>query len=148
MTVRRLTASDLGTVRDLMSVFAAAFEDKTTYLGSPPSDSYVADLLTDEKSIVLAAFAEAAVVGGLIAYELKKFEQERSEIYIYDLAVLEPYRRRGIASALISHLKPIAKQRNAWAIYVQADYVDPPAVALYSKLGAKEEVLHFDIAVD
>jgi aminoglycoside 3-N-acetyltransferase I len=33
-------------------------------------------------------------------------------------------------------------------IYVQADHVDPPAVALYTKLGVREDVLHFDIPVD
>jgi aminoglycoside 3-N-acetyltransferase I len=31
-------------------------------------------------------------------------------------------------------------------IFVQADPGDAPAVALYSKLGAREDVLHFDIA--
>ena len=41
------------------------------------------------------------MVGALAAYELLKFEAERSEIYIYDLAVLEEFRRRGIATALI-----------------------------------------------
>ncbi len=30
-------------------------------------------------------------------------------------------------------------------IYVQADPPDLPAVALYDKLGVREEVLHFDI---
>jgi aminoglycoside 3-N-acetyltransferase I len=33
-------------------------------------------------------------------------------------------------------------------MYVQADIVDDPAVALYTKLGVREDVLHFDIAVD
>jgi aminoglycoside 3-N-acetyltransferase I len=33
-------------------------------------------------------------------------------------------------------------------IFVQADYVDAPAVALYEKLGRREEVLHFDIEVE
>jgi aminoglycoside 3-N-acetyltransferase I len=32
-------------------------------------------------------------------------------------------------------------------IFVQANPVDAPAVALYSKLGKREDVLHFDIAV-
>ena len=32
-------------------------------------------------------------VGGLAAYELDKFEQDRREIYIYDLAVVESHRR-------------------------------------------------------
>lgn len=34
---------------------------------------------------LLTIFGEA--VGGLAAYELKKFEQARSEIHLYDLAV-------------------------------------------------------------
>ena len=88
------------------------------------------------------------VVGGLAAYELMKFEQERSEIYIYDLAVAEAHRRQGVATALIEHLRKIAQERGAWVIYVQADLVDEPAVALYTKLGVREDVLHFDIAVN
>ena len=87
------------------------------------------------------------MVGGLAAYVLDKFEQERSEVYIYDLAVAEPHRRSGIATALIEALKPIAAERGAYVIFVQADPVDAPAVALYSKLGQREDVLHFDIAV-
>jgi len=42
------------------------------------------------------------------AYELHKFEQQRSEIYIYDLAVLAAHRRQGIATAMIQALKKIA----------------------------------------
>jgi hypothetical protein len=31
-------------------------------------------------------------------------------------------------------------------IYGQADYGDEPAIALYEKLGTREDVMHFDIA--
>ena len=48
------------------------------------------------------------VIGDLAAYELKKFEQERSELYIYDLAVAAPHRRYGVTTARISRLKLIA----------------------------------------
>jgi hypothetical protein len=34
----------------------------------------------------------------------------------------------------------------AYVIFVQADLEDGPAIALYSKLGIREDVLHFDIA--
>jgi aminoglycoside 3-N-acetyltransferase I len=78
---------------------------------------------------------------------LEKFEQARSEIYIYDLAVALPYRRQGIATALIEALKEIARQRGTYVIFVQADPPDDAAVALYTKLGTREEVLHFDIEV-
>jgi len=88
------------------------------------------------------------VVGGIAAYELRKFEQERSEIYIYDLAVAAAHRREGIATALIRALRKLAAARAAYIIFVQADVSDEPAIALYSKLGTREEVLHFDITVE
>jgi ribosomal protein S18 acetylase RimI-like enzyme len=61
--------------------------------------------------------------------------------------VAESHRRRGIASDLIAELQRIAAARDAWIIFVQADYGDEPAIALYTKLGAREDVMHFDIAV-
>ncbi len=90
------------------------------------------------------------MVGGIAAYELRKFEQERSEVYIYDLAVLEGHRQEGIATALISNLKGVSAKRGAYVIFVQADQgiEDEPAIALYTKLGVRENVLHFDIAVE
>ncbi len=86
-------------------------------------------------------------MGGIAAYELHKFEQERSEIYIYDLAVAAAHRREGIATALIQELKKIAASRGAYVIFVQADIGDAPAIELYTKLGTREDVLHFDIPV-
>ena len=58
----------------------------------------------------------------------------------------ERFRRRGIATALIEELRAIARTSGAWMIFVQADHGDDPAIALYTKLGTSEDVLHFDIA--
>lgn len=85
------------------------------------------------------------VVAGLVAYELTKFGQERKEIYVYDLAVDAPYRRKGLATGLIHELKHMATERGAWVIYVQADKKDVPAVRLYESLGTRKDVYHFDI---
>ena len=76
-----------------------------------------------------------------------KFEQERKEIYIYDLAVVESHRRRGVATGLIGELRKIASERSVYVIFVQADTEDGPAIALYEGLGAKETAYHFDIEV-
>jgi aminoglycoside 3-N-acetyltransferase I len=95
--------------------------------------------------IALVAIASDKVVGGLAAYILEKFEQERQEIYIYDFAVQGQHHRKGIATKLINELRHIARERNIHVIYVQADKVDDPAVALYESLGTKEDVYHFDI---
>jgi aminoglycoside 3-N-acetyltransferase I len=146
--IRRLTPDDLGRMRALNALFGEAFDDPESYGGAAPDDAWLEGLLGKPHVIVLVALAGGAVVGGLVAYELDKFEQARREIYIYDLAVAEAHRRRGIATALIGLLKEIAAARGAWMVYVQADHGDDPAIALYTGLGVREDVLHFDIPVD
>lgn len=145
VTVHTLAAADVVPLRDMLALFAAVFDDPGSYLDQQPDDPYLARLLARDTFIAVAAFAGTQMVGGLAAYELPKFEQARSEIYIYDLAVDEQYRRRGIATALIAELQRLAAERGAWVIFVQADYGDDPAVALYTKLGSREDVMHFDI---
>jgi aminoglycoside 3-N-acetyltransferase I len=135
--VHALTAADLPQLRQLNALFGVAFHDCDTYCAQPPSDDYVRALLADQQTIVVVALAGTEVAGGLVAYELRKFERERSEIYIYDLAVAESFRRRGIASALLERLAAIAAQRGISSVFVQADYVDEPAIALYEKFGAR-----------
>lgn len=132
-------------MRDAMRVFADAFHEESNFFSAPPSDAYFERLLADPRFVLLVAHVDGRVAGALSAYELVKYEQERSEFYIYDLAVAEPCRRRGVATALIEALKPIARSAGAWVIFVQADREDDPAVALYRGLGIEEEPLHFDI---
>ena len=146
-TIHQLMPQDLGVMFAMLDMFGEAFEDVETYGKARPGKDYCERLLSSNHFIALAALQAGAVVGGLAAYELHKFEQERSEIYIYDLAVSESHRRRGIATALINELQDIAAQRGAYVIFVQADLGDDPAIALYTKLGTREDVLHFDIPV-
>ncbi len=146
--IRRLGPGDNAALDAVRALFAREFDDVDSYLSAPPGSDHVTALLANPHFIALAAEADGEMVGALAGYVLPKFEQARSEIYIYDLAVAEAHRRRGIATALIDALRPIGREVGAWVIYVQADYVDPPAIALYTKLGVREEVLHFDIPVD
>ena len=146
--IRRLTGHDLAGMRAMLAMMGDAFGDRATYTAMQPDDDYLRRLLDGPHFVALVGMAGDEVVGGLVAYELPKFEQARSEFYIYDLAVDEAWRRRGIAIALIDHLRRIARERGAWVIHVQADPPDAPAMALYSKLGVREDVCHFDIAVD
>lgn len=133
-------------------MFSDAFGDEFgdgCYATAKPSDAYLESLLQKPHVIALAALAGNIVAGGLVAYVLDKFEQERSEVYIYDLAVRAEYRRGGIARGLILELKKIAQKLGAWVIYVQADKdeADLPARCLYASLGEREDVFHYDIAV-
>lgn len=143
--VRQLGPMDVAVLRDMLAVFGQAFGDLPTYLDAQPDDEYLAGLLNSPTFVAVAAFQDGRVVGGLAGYVLPKFEQARSELYIYDLAVLETHRRRGIATALIGELKKLAAARHVYVIFVQADHGDHAAIALYTKLGIREDVLHFDI---
>lgn len=145
--IQQLTRDDEAVMKSLLATFGKAFDEAQTYGRNQPGASYLKQLLGSDFFIALAALKNGEVVGGLAAYELRKFEQERSEIYIYDLAIAVEHRREDIATALIQHLKKLAAARAAYVIFVQADVSDEPAIALYSKLGVREDVLHFDIEV-
>ena len=147
VSIHQLTRDDQALMKALLATFGEAFDEVETYTGNQPNAGYLQQLLGSDYFIALAALKNGEVVGGIAAYELKKFEQERSEIYIYDLAVSAAHRREGIASALIQELKTVAVARAAYVMFVQADVGDEPAIALYSKLGVREDVLHFDMAM-
>ena len=147
--IRHLAPGDIEMMRQLLRMFGEAFGDPETYIARQPGEDYLRRLLERDSFIALAAVKDGVITGGLAAYVLHKFEQERSEIYIYDLAVAEGHRRCGIATALIMALRTRASELGAWVMFVQADTDedDQPAIELYSKLGERESVLHFDIAV-
>ena len=129
----------------MLDLFGEVFDDHTTYGTKRPAPAYIDTLLGNPSFVGLVALDGERVVGALAAYELPKFEQARSEFYIYDLAVAETHRRKGIATDLIEAIREIARSRGGWVVMVQADHGDDAPIALYSKLGRREDVLHFDI---
>lgn len=147
--IHQLAADEAPLLEAINTMFGEAFDDPANYTTRRPTHEYLRRLLARDTVIALAALDGDAVVGGLVAYELPKFEQARSELYIYDLAVATTHRRQGVATALIRTLQQIGADRGAWVIFVQADTEaeDEPAIALYSRLGVREEVLHFDIPI-
>ncbi len=146
VTVRRLGPGDVALAREMNALFAEAFEDPQNYADGPPDDGWFREVLGRESVIALIAVAGDAIAGAAVAYELDKLEQRRRELYLYDLAVAAGWRRRGVATRLIDTLRRHAAKRACHTLFVQADYGDDPAIALYTKLGAREDVMQFDIA--
>lgn len=147
VAVERLRPGDLAPLRAAIALFAEAFEETQADGAAPPSDAWLAALLDRADFVALVARTEGGIVGALTAYVLPKPERARTELYLYDLAVAEAFRRRGVATALIAALTPIAQAHGASIIFVQADPEDAPAVALYAKLGRRHDAVHFDIPV-
>jgi aminoglycoside 3-N-acetyltransferase I len=143
LNVQRLGPHQIARFRQLMQVFADAFEDPDHYTAQPPDDAYLRAMLAKPDFIALAALKADEVIGGAVCYVLHKFEQRRKEVYIYDLAVAQAHRRQGVATAILTEVNAQARLEGADLSYVQADVEDIEAASLYSKTGERAEVLHF-----
>ncbi|MHA7820299.1 MAG: GNAT family N-acetyltransferase [Erythrobacter sp.] len=145
---RRIAPGDVAGFRAMNAVFARGFDEPEHYSDHPPGDAYVQSWLAHRDNVAMLGLVDGQPAGALAGYVLRKFEQERAELYIYDLAVLEEYRRKGVASAMIAQVRQIARDEGAWTVFVQADTIpeDEPARALYRSLASEEiTALHFDI---
>lgn len=144
---RRLGPDDAGSLAALMRVFGSAFGEPAIHGRKPLRPDYVRRQLGKEHVIAVVGETGGEVVGGLVAYVLDKLEDERREVYLYDLAVAEAHRRRGVARGSIAELQRIAAEVGAGVIFVQADIEDAPAIALYESLGPRITAYHFEFDV-
>ena len=102
--------------------------------------------LGNEDVWVLVAMDQGEILGGLVGYELPKFETQRSELYLYDLAVESAHQGQGIGRGLLDALIAQVKTTDIWAVFVQADLGDEVPNALYQSYGYKQEkVHHYDL---
>src|SRR5690349_24720353 len=106
--IRVFGPGNLALMRKMLDLFGREFGDVPTYSAQQPDDAYLGKLLASENFVAIAALEKEEVIGGLAGYVLPKFEQSRSEFYIYDLAVSATHRRRGIATAIIQELQRLA----------------------------------------
>jgi aminoglycoside 3-N-acetyltransferase I len=149
ITIEKLDSTSVKVLTDLNALFADAFEDEDNYAKSLPTKAYIEKWLANDDHIALVALLNDEVIGGLVAYTLHKFEQQRSEVYIYDLAVATAHQRKGIGKLLINKLRDVAKQQGSSVIFVQADENDD-AVHFYESLQPIETIRtrNFDFSVD
>ncbi|MDN5274159.1 MAG: aac3-I [Candidatus Saccharibacteria bacterium] len=138
-SIQRLDKNNLVLMRRLNKLFTDVFEDVESYADKIPTDAYVESFIANRDNIVLVATVGEKVVGGLVAYTLTKFERERREIYLYDLAVSREQQRTGIGRKLMEELMTIARAVGAYVVFVQADEGDD-AIRFYESLTPSENI--------
>ncbi|HEV3153824.1 MAG TPA: GNAT family N-acetyltransferase [Candidatus Baltobacteraceae bacterium] len=62
-----------------------------------------------------------------------------TEMFVYELAVDERFRRRGCGSALVLALARLARERGCYAMWVLADQDNAAAIATYERAGGRRE---------
>ena len=73
LEIRQLGPDDIELMEDMLTMFGDAFNDQETYSAHRPSRDYIRELLSGTSFIAIAATDAEAVIGGLAAYELRKF---------------------------------------------------------------------------
>ncbi len=107
-----------------------------------------ATLSNDEPSRFLddpASFAFGAYLGGEpagLAWGLQmRYPSGRRVTYLHELDVLEQFRRRGIASALIGEAMALARERGSTRFWLSTGGHNEGAQALYESLGGERKPL-------
>ena len=75
LSLHKLASNDVELMHSLLTMFGEAFNEVDTYSGNRPDTAYLTALLGSDNFIALAALDSGQVVGGIAAYELRKFEQ-------------------------------------------------------------------------
>ncbi|MHB9861601.1 GNAT family N-acetyltransferase [Streptomyces sp. YIM S03343] len=78
-----------------------------------------------------AGGAGGAVPVGFISGVETTHPDKGTEMFLYELAVAEPYRRRGIGRALIGRLAALARERGCYGMWVAVDAGNDVALAVY-----------------
>jgi aminoglycoside 3-N-acetyltransferase I len=134
--LRRLNENDVESLRQLIGLFRMVFEENPNTI---PSKDYHQKLLANPHFLAFCAFADQKVVGGITAYELQKYDQEASEIFVYDIAVHPDFHRKGLGKQLVEALTEYGKAHNVQVIFVGAHEEDQHALDFYQATGGKGE---------
>ncbi|MGW0966826.1 GNAT family N-acetyltransferase [Streptomyces sp. NPDC002516] len=62
-----------------------------------------------------------------------------TEMFLYELAVAEPFRRRGAGRALVRALAALARERGCYGMWVGVDAGNDVALATYRSAGGKDD---------
>ena len=109
----------------------ASIEDMLDGLIKPDA---VERFLNDPHHHLLIAYTDGEPAGFVSGVEMIH-PDKGTEMFLYELGVGEPYRRQGIATALVEALKALARERGCYGMWVLCDEDNEAAVKTYGKVG-------------
>ncbi len=97
VALAKLNPEDLDDFVNLIKVFEDVFEWEDF---SFPPKNHLQKLLSKQNPLVFVAKVDNKIVGGLTAHILDRYDSEKPSAYIYDLAVLYLFQRKGFLTAI------------------------------------------------
>ena len=94
--------------------------------------------LAEDGHHLLVASEDGRPVGFVSGVEVTH-PDKGTEMFLYELAVDEPFRRRGIGRALVERLAALAREAGCYGMWVVTDHDNEAARATYEGTGAVPE---------
>ncbi|MEV6193424.1 GNAT family N-acetyltransferase [Streptomyces sp. NPDC051920] len=82
---------------------------------------------------------EGAVPVGFVSGVETVHPDKGTEMFLYELAVAEPFRRRGTGRALVRELAALARERGCYGMWVGVDTGNDVALATYRSAGGEDD---------
>jgi ribosomal protein S18 acetylase RimI-like enzyme len=103
----------------------------------PPTPEWTARFLAEDGHHLLLALVDEEPVGFISGVETTH-PDKGTEMFLYELAVDESHRNRGIGRSLVRALAELARRRECYGMWVLTDADNPAALAAYRAAGAGE----------
>lgn len=137
MEIKKLLSQDVNDFSKLIEVFENVFEWGNFKF---PSHAHLKKLLNNSNFFVFVAKDRDQLIGGLTAHVLDRYDNEKPSAYVYDLAILTDYQRKGIGKKLMSTLNEYCEKNGFNEVFVQAEMDDFQAVNFYRTTPISEEL--------
>ena len=131
MQIRRLDSTPDDTQRAVEVM--QRFEDRAV------APAWLAQVLADPANYLVVAEVESTLAGFALAYRLQRLDGSAAQMLIYEIEVLEAYRRQGIGTALVQALLAQARAERMIEAFLITNRANTPAVALYQRTGGQIE---------
>jgi ribosomal protein S18 acetylase RimI-like enzyme len=100
--------------------------------------AYMRTFLADDRHYFIVAYVKDEPVGYVFGYRLSRFDGKPPMVFVYEVAVVEQHRRRGIGRALIEEVKHLADEDGCRKMLVPTNRSNEAAMALYRSAGGGE----------
>jgi aminoglycoside 3-N-acetyltransferase I len=129
--VKRLSAAETELALSLFAMMGSVFGEALVR----PDQNYARGLLEREDFWAFAALEDERPVAGLTAFVLPLTRSSKSELFVYDVAVLPTHQRRGVGRRLVEAAIRLARQSGIGVTWVAADDADKHALDFYRAIG-------------
>lgn len=109
-----------------------------TLFDNPADPAATADFLARPDHYLFVAY-EGDAPAGFVSGVMLVHPDKGREMFLYELAVDEVYRRRGYARALVERLAEAAQEAGCYGMWVLTDDGNAAALAAYESAGGKRD---------